>query len=145
MLLFPVFELPYGGRLVALCPPDLGRVEVPAPQLPVEALSGQRVLLDLEGVVFDVVKGWRHNPRPVLLDALQDGLRPAGHAGANRNRLQLFKPPGKSLISTFSQFIQSVLASLRPEPRCCSRWMSKDVSSVLVEISLEKSCKTGVE
>lgn len=89
-LLFLVVELPYRGRLVALCPPDPGWVEVSTPQLPVEALSRQRVLLDLERIVFDVVKGWRHNPRPVLLDSLQDRFCPAGQARGNRNVLQLF-------------------------------------------------------
>lgn len=61
-----------------LSPPGLWWVEVSAPQLPVEALSRQRVLLDLKRVVLDVVKGGRHHARPVLLYPLQDGLCPAG-------------------------------------------------------------------
>lgn len=81
----PVVELPYRSRVVALCPPGLGWVEVSTPQLPVKALSGQRVLLDLERVVFDVVKGWRHNPRPVLLDSLQDRFCPAGQGRVKGN------------------------------------------------------------
>lgn len=64
--------------MVALRPPGLRRVEVSAPQLPVEALSRQRVLLDLKGVVLDVVKGRRHHAGPVLLDPLQNGLGPGG-------------------------------------------------------------------
>ena len=62
--------LPYGGCLVAQSPPGLGWVEVTAPQLPVEALRRQRVLLHLERVELDVVKGRRHHTRAVLFDAL---------------------------------------------------------------------------
>lgn len=68
--------LPDGRRVVALCPPGLWWVEVPTPQLPVEALGGQRVLLDLEGVIFDVVKGGRHHAGAVLLYSLQDRFCP---------------------------------------------------------------------
>lgn len=70
--------LPDGRCVVALRPPGLWWVEVSTPQLPVEALGGQRVLLDLEGVVLDVVKGGRHHARAVLLDTLQDRLCPVG-------------------------------------------------------------------
>lgn len=69
---------PDGRRVVALRPPGLWRVEVSTPQLPVEALGGQRVLLDLEGVVLDVVKGGRHHSRAVLLYSLQDRFCPVG-------------------------------------------------------------------
>lgn len=70
--------LPDGRCVVALRPPGLWWVEVSTPQLPVEALGGQRVLLDLEGVVLDVVKGGRHHARAVLLYSLQDRLCPVG-------------------------------------------------------------------
>lgn len=68
--------LPDGRRVVALCPPGLWWVEVPTPQLPVEALGGQRVLLDLEGVILDVVKGGRHHAGAILLYSLQDRFCP---------------------------------------------------------------------
>lgn len=70
--------LPDRRRVVALHPPGLWRVEVAAPQLPVEALRRQRVLLDLERVVLDVVERGRHHAGAVLLYPLQDRLRPAG-------------------------------------------------------------------
>lgn len=79
--------LPDGCSVVALCPPGLWWVEVPTPQLPVEALGGQRVLLDLEGVVLDVVKGGRHHSSAVLLYPLQDGFCPVGKENQRRGMM----------------------------------------------------------
>jgi len=70
--------LPYGGSLVVQNPPGLGWVEVAAPQLPVEALRGQRVLLHLKRVELDVVKRGRHHSCAVFLDALQNRFCPGG-------------------------------------------------------------------
>lgn len=61
---------------VVQVPPGLWWVKVATPQLPVEALSRQRVLLHLECVVFNVVERWRDDPRPVLLDPLENWLSP---------------------------------------------------------------------
>lgn len=61
---------------VVQVPPGLGWVQVATPQLPVEALSRQRILLHLKRVVFNVVERWRDDPRPVLLDPLENRLGP---------------------------------------------------------------------
>lgn len=73
--------------MVALRPPGLRRVEVSTPQLPVEALGGERVLLDLEGVVLDVVKRGRHHSRAVLLYPLQDRFCPVGKQNQRRVKI----------------------------------------------------------
>lgn len=75
--------------MVALCPPGLWWIEVSTPQLPVKALGRQRVLLNLKGVVLDVVERRRHHSGPVLLYSLQDGFGPAGQARVKRNVFQL--------------------------------------------------------
>lgn len=83
----PEVDIPYRSCMVALCPPGLWWVEVPTPQLPVKALGRQRVLLNLKGVVLDVVKRWRNHSGPVLLYSLQNGFRPAGQARVKKTFL----------------------------------------------------------
>lgn len=61
---------------VVQIPPGLGGVQIATPQFPVKALSGQRILLHLESVVFDVVERRGDDPRPVLLDPLENRLGP---------------------------------------------------------------------
>lgn len=68
---------PDGRSAVIQVPPGFCGVQIATPQLPVEALSGQRVLLDLKRVVFDIVKRWRYNPGSVFFDSLEDWLSPA--------------------------------------------------------------------
>lgn len=50
--------IPDWGCGVLQLPPGLGWVQVAAPQLPVKALGGQRVLFYLKVVIFDVIKRW---------------------------------------------------------------------------------------
>lgn len=73
-----------GCTLVALVPPGLGWVQVATPQLPVEALGWQRILVDLERVIFDVVKGRGNDAGSVFLDPLQDGFSPSSAESQNR-------------------------------------------------------------
>lgn len=68
--------LPDWRRGVVQVPPGLGWVQVATPQLPVEALSGQRILLHLEGVVFNVIERWGDDSRPVLFDPLENWFGP---------------------------------------------------------------------
>lgn len=65
-----------GGAVVGLVPPGLGGVEVATPQLPVEALGRQRILLNLKSVVLDVIERRRDDPRSVLLNSQEDRLSP---------------------------------------------------------------------
>lgn len=73
--------LPDRGRGVLQLPPGLGGVQIAAPQLPVKALGGQRVLFDLKVVIFDVVKGWGDDPFPVLLYSGEHRFSPEQEGG----------------------------------------------------------------
>lgn len=57
--------------------------------------------------------------------------------------VEMLKPPHKSLISTFIQFIKSILASVRPDPCCCSCWLSKEISSS--GDFAQKMCRKGMK
>lgn len=73
-----------GCTLVALVPPGLGWVQVATPQLPVEALGWQRILVDLKRVIFDVVKRRGDDAGSVFLDSLQDGFSPSSAEAESR-------------------------------------------------------------